>query len=82
MLALMRRHGLRGTFLVQYDALKEPYLTMLQENTDICEIGMWFELVQPLVEAAGEVWRGERMDPDRALDRALLIAFKVRNRYQ
>ena len=58
MLALMRRHGLRGTFLVQYDALKEPYLTMLRENTDICEIGMWFELVQPLVEAAGEVWRG------------------------
>ena len=57
-LALMRQHGLRGTFLVQYDALKEPYLTLLRENSDICEVGMWLEIVQPLVEAAGEVWHG------------------------
>ena len=56
-LALMRLHGLRGTFLVQYDALKEPYLTLLRENSDICEVGMWLEIVQPLVEAAGEVWQ-------------------------
>ena len=57
---LMREHGLRGTFLIQYDALKDPAFTdMLKElDPEQFEIGVWFEVVQPLVEAVGLPWRG------------------------
>ncbi len=57
---LNRKYGFPNTFLVQYDALCDPkyqvvLLDCLDENT---EIGLWFECVRPLVEAAGLPWRG------------------------
>lgn len=56
---LLRQNGLRGTFLLQYDALKDDvYIELMRSCADICETGIWFEIVQPLVEAVGEVWRG------------------------
>lgn len=58
-LEIMRKHNLPGTFLLQYDAaISEPYMSMMKENTDLCEIGLWFEVVQPLVEAIGLEWKG------------------------
>ncbi|MBQ8288337.1 MAG: hypothetical protein IJX76_06150 [Clostridia bacterium] len=59
-IALMKKHNLRGTFLLQYDALIDPAFTDLLLPLDSAqfEMGVWFEIVQPQVEAAGLVWRG------------------------
>ena len=59
-IALMKKHNLRGTFLLQYDALIDPAFTDLLLPLDPAqfEVGVWFETVQPQVEAAGLTWRG------------------------
>lgn len=59
-LALLARHGMRGTFLVQYDALVSPrYQQLLKSGWGRqCEIGCWMEITQPQVEDAGLAWRG------------------------
>ena len=58
--ALMKKYRLRGTFLLQYDALMDPrYQSLLKRlSRDSFEIGAWWELPQPLVEKAGIKWRG------------------------
>ncbi|MES1222718.1 MAG: hypothetical protein ABUT20_44905, partial [Bacteroidota bacterium] len=57
---IMRRHKLRGTFLLQYDALMDHrYQELLKAlPKDSFEIGAWWEIPQPLVEKAGLLWRG------------------------
>lgn len=57
---LMRETNLRGTFLIQYDALIDPSFTELLKGLDReqFELGVWFEVVQPLVEKVGIPWRG------------------------
>ena len=59
-IALMKHYGLRGTFLLQYDALVDPAYTDLLKALDPeqFEMGVWFEVVQPLVEQVGLPWRG------------------------
>ena len=58
-LEIMRKHNLPGTFLLQYDAaISEPYMSMMKENMDLIEVGLWFEVVQPLVETIGIEWKG------------------------
>ena len=59
-IALMKKHNLRGTFLLQYDALILPEYTQLLRSLDPeqFEIGVWFEIVQPLVNKAGIEWTG------------------------
>ncbi len=57
---LMERYHLRGTFLLEYDALIDP---MYQETLkalprDQYEIGVWHEIVQPLAEEIGIRWEG------------------------
>ena len=59
-LSLLNKYGLKGTFLLQYDAMIDPryqYLlkVRLREGS---EIGAWWEITQPHVEAAGLQWRG------------------------
>jgi hypothetical protein len=56
----MRKSNISGTFLLQYDALINPdYQHLLRDNTDVCaDIGAWWEITQPQVEAAGLKWRG------------------------
>lgn len=56
-LALLARHGMRGTFLLQYDAMLDDRFTSLLRGT-AHEIGGWLEIMQPLTEAAGIPWRG------------------------
>jgi hypothetical protein len=57
---LMNKYKLRGSFLLQYDALMDPryqkLLRSLPRNS--FEIGAWWEIPQPLVEKAGLKWRG------------------------
>lgn len=58
---LVNRYNLPATFLLEYDALINPLYqnllkTKLKEGS---EIGAWWELTQPQIEAAGLKWRGE-----------------------
>lgn len=57
---IMRQYNLRGTFLLQYDALLDArYQTLLKQlPAESFEIGAWWEIPQPLVENAGMTWRG------------------------
>ena len=57
---LLKEHRLPATFALQYDALIDPrYPELLRrELHDGCEVGAWWEIVQPLVEKAGLAWRG------------------------
>ena len=59
-IALMKKHHLRGTFLLQYDALILPEYAQLLKSLDPAqfEIGVWFETTQPHVEKAGLRWTG------------------------
>ena len=57
---ILKQYHLRGTFLLQYDALLDPrYQNLLKSlPADSFEIGAWWEIPQPLVENAGMKWRG------------------------
>lgn len=57
---LARQHGLPTTWLLQYDALIDDRFFPLirDEAREGDEVGIWFEVVQPLVEKAGLKWRG------------------------
>ena len=56
----LRSKGLMGTYLLQYDALIDPsYQALMKEEMERgCEVGAWWEITQPHVEAAGYSWRG------------------------
>ncbi len=57
---LMEHHDLPGTFLVQYDTLADPrFLSLLQRlDPDRFELGVWYEIVEPLTAAVDLPWRG------------------------
>ncbi|MBR4748680.1 MAG: hypothetical protein IK083_03790 [Abditibacteriota bacterium] len=57
---LMKKHRLRGTFLLQYDALIDPvYTDMLRAlGSEQFELGVWCEIVEPQCRTAGIPWRG------------------------
>lgn len=60
-IGLLKKYDFPATFLFQYDALINPkYQELMKtELSDKCEIGAWWEITQPHVEAAGLKWRGE-----------------------
>jgi len=57
---IMKKYGLKGTFLLQYDALIDArYQKLLKGlSPDMFEIGGWWEIPQALVEKSGYKWRG------------------------
>lgn len=57
---MMKEYDLKGTFLLQYDALMDPRYQELLKGLpqDQFEIGVWWEIPQPLVEKSGYEWRG------------------------
>jgi len=57
---IMNKYKLRGTFLLQYDALMDArYQKLLKAlPAGMFEIGGWWEIPQPMVEKAGLKWRG------------------------
>jgi len=59
-IALMKKHGLRGTFLVQYDAMLVPEIVSMLRELDPAqfELGVWHEIVQPEVESLDIPWTG------------------------
>ncbi|WP_295937105.1 hypothetical protein [uncultured Alistipes sp.] len=58
--AQLNEYRLPATFLLQYDALINPrYAQLLTHGTHPgTEVGGWWEITQPHVEAAGIAWRG------------------------
>lgn len=58
---LVARYGFPATFLFQYDALiNTRYQDLMKHELPAnCELGAWWEITQPHVEAAGIKWRGE-----------------------
>lgn len=59
-LAFITHYELPATFLLQYDALiQNKFVELLKPAMDKnIEIGLWLEIVQPLVEKAGIEWHG------------------------
>lgn len=58
-LELCKRNNFPSTLLLQYDALiDKKYIELINNYRDITEIGLWFEVVEPLCNAAGISWRG------------------------
>ncbi len=57
---LVKKYDLPATFLLQYDAFFQGGFVELlkKELPKNCEVGVWLEIVQPLVEKAGLTWRG------------------------
>lgn len=73
---LSRENNIRGTFLLQYDALIDPvFINLMKSCEDICEIGLWLEIVQPQVEKIGEEWNG-RFPWDWHNDVGFLIGYE------
>ena len=77
---LMRNNGLRGTFLLQYDTLIDSsFDELIDDAATFCEIGLWLEIVQPQVEAAGLEWKG-RYPWDWYNDVGFLIGYEPEQR--
>jgi len=59
-LELVNQYGFKASFLLQYDTvLQNEYTSLIKQKLGKdCEVGGWFEIMQPLVEKAGIPWRG------------------------
>ena len=57
---LHKKYGFPNTFLLQYDAIIKPEFAdfFKKEKDDNMELGVWIEIVRPLVEKVGIEWRG------------------------
>lgn len=60
--SLVKEYGYDNTFLLQYDAvIDSAYQELFHREADgHMELGLWYEIVQPLVEKAGLPWRGQK----------------------
>src|SRR5690606_3317494 len=58
---LLNQYNFPGTFLLQYDALINPKYQQLltRDLAKDSEVGAWWEITKPHVEAAGIPWRGK-----------------------
>ena len=61
-LMMVNEFGFENTFLLQYDAVcDENYQNLFKEyGTDRTELGLWYEIVEPLTSACGLPYRSER----------------------
>lgn len=79
---LLRENNLQGTFLIQYDAmLQKDCIQLMKKCKNFCEIGIWLEIVQPLVEKVGEVWHG-RYPWDWHNDVGFLVGYEPAVRFK
>ncbi|MBR6725848.1 MAG: hypothetical protein IKL81_02545 [Clostridia bacterium] len=61
-LRLLNEYRIDNTFLLQYDAVCDEDFVVLfkRESTDRTELGLWYEIVEPLTTACGLPYRSER----------------------
>lgn len=58
-LKLCNKYGFPSTVLLQYDALvRDEYFSIVRNEGKNAEIGLWLEIVEPLVRDCGLEWRG------------------------
>lgn len=58
---MVKKYGVENTFLLQYDTLCDPkYVELFQrEKDERMEIGLWYEIVEPMTSAVGLPYRSE-----------------------
>lgn len=79
-LELCRKYSFPSTVLLQYDALiDEKYIKLIDQYSENTEIGLWFEVVQPLCEDASVPWKG-RFPWDWHSDVGFLIGYMPKER--
>ncbi len=79
-LKLCKLYNFPSTVLLQYDALiDKKYIDLLQEYSDNTEIGLWFEVVEPLCDAVNIQWRG-RFPWDWHSDVGFLVGYTPKER--
>ena len=79
-LELCEKYGFKSTVLLQYDALIDGrYVELLSEHENLAEIGLWFEVVEPLCEDCGIKWRG-RFPWDWHSDVGFLVGYTSEER--
>ena len=61
-LKMANEYGVENTFLLQYDVLcDENFVSMFRnEMTDKTELGLWYEIVEPLTSACNIPYRSEK----------------------
>ncbi len=82
-IAINKHYGFDHTVLMQYDALIRSDMVELMktEMDDHMELGLWFEMGRPLVEAVGIEWRGRPgYDWDWFVNPGFLPAYTPRQR--
>lgn len=79
-LKLCKKYNFPSTVLLQYDALiDKKYIELINEYKDNTEIGLWFEVVEPLCEASGLEWKG-RFPWDWHNDVGFLVGYTPQER--
>jgi len=79
-LELCNKYNFPSTVLLQYDALiRSEYRDIVSRSGQNAEIGLWFEVVEPLVVDAGLEWRG-RFPWDWHNDVGFLIGYTPEER--
>ena len=57
--ALVKEYGYDNTFLLHDALTDQAYQELFAREADAhMELGLWYEIVQPLAEKAGIAWRG------------------------
>ena len=61
-LDLVNEYGVEATFLLQYDVIaNDEFVKMIKERAgENIELGLWFEIVEPLTSACGIPYESER----------------------
>ena len=61
-LELVKKYGVDNTFLLQYDTVcDDDFVSLFKNNaTDKTELGLWYEIVEPLTSACGIPYRSEK----------------------
>lgn len=61
-LEMVNYYGVDNTFLLQYDTVCDSdFVTLFKENaTDKTELGLWYEIVEPLTSACGIPYNSEK----------------------
>ena len=61
-LRMVNEYNIDNTFLLQYDAVcDEDFISLFKnEATEKTEIGLWYEIVEPLTTACGMPYRSKK----------------------
>ncbi len=79
-LELCARYGFKSTVLFQYDALIDSrYTDLVNKHKELVEVGLWFEVVEPLCRDCGIEWHG-RFPWDWHNDVGFLIGYMPEQR--